>query len=118
MDSLIIAAILAIGLCRLLTAHREGRMASEYIALGAIAGSLIAAWFRRSARWLFQIVAGSWIGYVSGHWIGDYMGWPVTSDYQLLAGTIMGCIGYSILEIMLSKDLWETIKGKIRGRAE
>ncbi len=88
-------------------------MPSEYIALGAIAGSLIAAWFRRSARWLFQVVAGSWIGYVSGHWLGDFMEWPATTDYQMMAGTITGCMGYSLLEAILSPQFRSAIKARL-----
>lgn len=71
---------------------------------GALAGSILAAWFRKSARWLFQVVAGAYIGRVSGPWLLDYLGWPHADDYILFAGSIMGVVGYSILEGVLSID--------------
>lgn len=113
MERLAVAIILVTALYRLHMAHKEAARVSEYIALGAIAGAIIAAWFRRSARWLLQIVAGSWIGYVSGHWLGDFMNWPLSIDYQMMAGTITGCMGYSLLEAVLSPQFRAAVKSRI-----
>lgn len=87
-------------------------MASEFIGLGAIAGSALAAWFRRSTRWILQVVAGSWIGYASGGWLRDWMEWPLTSDYDLLSGTVMGALGFSCLQMALSPDFWKAVKAR------
>ncbi len=115
MEMAIAVAILLVALCRLLRAHKESeKMASEYIALGAIVGSIIAALFRKSGRWIFQVFTGSWIGYVSATWLSDYMQWDVSSvDYNLLAGTIMGCLGYSLIELALSPETRSAIRSKL-----
>jgi hypothetical protein len=76
----------------------EWAYASLLKMIGAMAGSGIAAWLRRSARFMFHLVAGAWFGYVSGQWLLDYMSWPMTADYILLSGSIMGAASCSILE--------------------
>jgi hypothetical protein len=85
---------------------------SEIIGIGAIVGAGLAAWFRRSTRWLLQIVAGAWIGFAAGGWLRDYLEWPLTSDYDLLAGTIAGLLGYSFLQMALSPDVWKAVKAR------
>ena len=104
-DLLVIVLILALGLCRLARRHQGAGVVNECVAVGAIVGSVIAAWFRRSKRWILQIVGGSWVGYVSGHLLLDFMGWPATQDYLLLAGTVTGCLGYSILEFIVALNV-------------
>jgi len=90
-------------------------MPGEWIGIGAVVGSGLSAWFRRSTRWIFQLVAGSWIGWVSGHFFRDKMEWMATQDYDLLAGTITGIIGYSALHLAIEAYpvLLSTIKAKI-----
>ena len=73
--------------------------------LGALVASGVAAWFRKSARWAFQTVSGTFAGYVSGPWLVDFIGWEQTTDYLLFACSITGVMGYSILEAALSLDL-------------
>src|SRR5690606_8949234 len=80
-------------------------MASEFVAAGALVGSLIATWFRKSARWAFQAFTGFWVGFVSAHWLVDYMGWPQTENYLLMSGSIMGVIGCKLIETVLSAAL-------------
>lgn len=91
-------------------------MPSEWIGLGAFAGSGLAAWFRRSPRWFLQVVAGSWIGWVSGHYLRDSMEWMATRDYDLLAGTITGIVGYSALHLAVEAypAILLTVKARIR----
>lgn len=87
---------------------------------GAIAGSSIAAWLRKSARWAFQVTTGAWFGYVSGQWLLDYMAWPATPDYILLSGSIMGAAACSILEgcFLLLPEIRGFAKGWLVSRAK
>jgi len=110
----IMALILGVSLKRLRKEYNEGMGMPEWLSLlalkltGALAGSVISAWFRRSVRWAFQVVAGVWFGYVSGQWLLDYMAWPMTTDYILLAGSITGAAACSILEG--AHSLWPEIR--------
>lgn len=109
--------ILAVALLHL---SREGeKMPGEWVGLGAVAGSALAAWFRRSPRWLFQFAAGCWIGYVSGHYVRDTMEWMATRDYDLLAGTIAGILGYSALHLAIEAypALLRAVKGRLAASA-
>jgi len=91
---------------------------SEFIGLGALVGSILAAWFRRSVRWLLQIVGGTWIEFTSAHWLRDWLAWPVSVDYDLLSGTIMGVMGYSLLQLALSPQILAYLKTRIVKAAE
>jgi len=71
---------------------------------GSVAGSALSAWFRKSVRWGFQTVSGIFVGYVSAPWLIDFLGWMPSPDYILFAGSIMGVVGYSIFEGILSID--------------
>ncbi len=48
----------------------------------------------------------------------DYIGWPAVRDYQLLAGSIMGILGYSLLQIALSPQLLAYLKTRIARAAK
>lgn len=114
MEMIGISAVLALVL--MLSSEQKyqgGPVASEYIAIGAFVGSLIATCFRRSVRWLFQLFTGFWVGFVSARWLIDYMEWPLTVDYALMSGSIMGAIGFKLVEIMLDSRMWKVLKEKI-----
>jgi hypothetical protein len=110
MEGLVVSLILLIAMNRLLQEFQKGSGMPEWVTIvfykwgGALAGSILAAWFRKSTRWLFQVVAGAYIGRAAGPWLLDYLGWPHADDYTLFAGSIMGVTGYSILEGVLSID--------------
>lgn len=96
----------------------DGLSALLYKLAGAAAGSGIAAWFRRSTRWLLQLVSGIWIGLVSGTWLMDWLGWSPTPDYVLLAHTIMGAVGYSLLALALDPRTTDLARGWLARRVK
>ena len=82
----------------------EGLLALLYKLTGAGVGSGLAVWFRKSPRWALQLASGVAVGYLAGPWFLDWMEWSMTTDYILLSGAIMGIVGYSIVEGILSID--------------
>lgn len=124
MEALLIVLVLMWAWIRLSREYREGTGMSEWLtvaaykAAGAIAGSGIAAWFRKSVRWLLQLVAGSWLGYTASPWLMDYAGWPATPDYLLFSGTLMGVTSYGLLELILSAEVAAIARSLIRRRAK
>lgn len=113
MELAIVTVILISAAFRLHRAYREAKMASEFVAVGALVGSIIAARIRKSTRWIFQTAVGAYLGYVAAPWLIDYAKWPLTSDYYLLAGTLTGCISYSIVETILSPEIRKAAKGAV-----
>jgi len=84
---------------------------------GALAGASLAAWWRKAARRGLQIISGWWMGTVSGSWLIDFMAWPITPDYLLMSGSIMGLIGFSMMEGILILE-WKTIAARISRAAK
>jgi len=68
------------------------------VAIGAAVGSTLAAWWRKAIRWVLQVVSGAWFGGVTGHYLVYFMEWPLTADFLLMAGSIMGLIGFSMVD--------------------
>jgi len=106
---LVMVVILVASLGRLLLAYRgtamhEGLLAMLYKLVGAGVGSGLAVWFRKSPRWALQLATGVATGYLAGQWFLDWREWPMTTDYILLSGAIMGIVGYSLVEGILSID--------------
>lgn len=84
--------------------------------LGALAGAVIAAWYRKVRRIWLQIFSAWWIGTVSSHWVMDFFGWPVTADYLLMSGSAMGLLGFTLVEAALSPDTRQYIRSKMSGK--
>jgi hypothetical protein len=107
MDAVSMILILTAALILLHDSRRRGGGMSEWLAAllykstGALAGATLAAWWRKATRRLLQIISGWWVGTVSGGWLIDFMAWPLTPDYLLMSGSIMGLIGYSVMEGLL-----------------
>jgi len=78
--------------------------------VAAFAGSAVAAWFRRSVRWLLQIVSGAFVGSVSGPVLIYWMEWPNDQSFILFAGSLTGMVGFSVMELVLSPDTWKKLK--------
>lgn len=105
-------------------AHKDGNRVHEFLsgllvkAVGATAGATLAAWWRQPTRWLLQIVAGAWTGAVTGGWLIDFMGWPISPDYLLMAGSIMGLTGFTLFEALLKTSplLLKTLRGFVAAR--
>lgn len=90
----------------------------EWLA-GAIAAGLgagIAAWFRRSVRWLLQLVSGAVVGTFSGPILIYWMDWPHDTSFTLFAGSLLGMVGFSLMELILSPETWRSLKGALLTR--
>lgn len=100
MDAGLLVIIVIAALMVLHDAHRQGGGMHDWIpvAIGAAVGSTLAAWWRKAIRWVFQLISGAWFGASSGHYLIYLMQWPSTDDFLLLAGSIMGLIGFSIVD--------------------
>src|SRR3990167_8177843 len=118
MDGTIIAMVVLMAVVILHGAHRRGGGMHELLTAwllktsGALAGASLAAWWRKAARRGLQIISGWWMGTVSGSWLIDFMAWPITPDYLLMSGSIMGLIGFSMMEGILILE-WKTIAARI-----
>jgi hypothetical protein len=121
MDALALILTLTTALVILHDSRKRGGGMNEFLSawllktLGALAGSSLAAWWRKATRRLLQIISGWWVGTVSGGWLIDFMQWPLTPDYLLMSGSIMGLIGFSLMEGLLVLE-WRHIAARI-GRA-
>lgn len=124
MDGMALVLILIAALMMLHGAHRRGGGVHELAAgaLAAFAGAGVAAWFRRSVRWLLQLVSGALVGSVSGPMLIYWMEWPDDRAFTLFAGSLTGMLGFSIMELILSPDTWRSLKAalltRIAGKAE
>ena len=85
-------------------------------AIGSVAGSGLAAWCMRSARWAFDIVCGVTFGIVFGGFLIQYMGWPDTRDSFLAVGGILGLMGSRLVQLILNRSLWRFILTAIQTR--
>lgn len=100
-------------------AHKERPTVHDWLTLlgfkmaGAAAGSGIAAWFKRSARWGIQVFSGCWFGVVGAHWLADFLKWPQTADYVLFSASLMGLVSYSLVELILSPQVRKVIAGRV-----
>jgi hypothetical protein len=105
----------------LLEIHKTQRSAEvhDFAALltfkiaGAFAGSGIAAWFKRSARWGIQVFSGCWFGVAGAQWLVDLLKWPITADYVLFAASLMGLISYTLIELTLSPQAKRFVLAKV-----
>lgn len=99
--------------------HRQGGGMHDWIpvAVGALVGSTVAAWWRKAIRWALQVVSGSWFGAVTGHWLIYAMEWPSTPDFLLMAGSIMGLLGFSIVDGVMRINFNALIARYARARA-
>lgn len=107
MDALLLLVVVVVAVMMLRVAHRRGGGMHDWIpvALGAVVGSSLAAWWRKAIRWALQVVSGAWFGAVSGSWLVLILEWPTTPDFFLLSGSIMGLMGYSIVDAVMRLDL-------------
>src|SRR3990167_10045351 len=118
MDGTIIAMVVLMAVVILHNAHNRGGGMHELLAAwalkasGALAGASLAAWWRKAARRGLQIISGWWLGTVSGSWMIDFMAWPVTPDYLLMSGSIMGLVGFSLMEGILILD-WKAVSARL-----
>lgn len=124
MDAVLILLVVVVALAMLNESlQARGGRVQEWLGdaalklVGAMAGSFLAVWFRRSARWCLQAVSGTWIGFVTSGWLVDFMAWPVTPDYLLMSGSGMGLIGFSLLQIIMSPEAAKALRGRL-GKAQ
>jgi hypothetical protein len=124
MDGIALLVVLVAALMMLHGAHRLGGGVHELVAgaVAAFAGAGVAAWFRRSVRWLLQLVSGALVGTVSGPILIYWMEWPDDRAFALFAGSLTGMMGFSAMELILSPDTWRSLKAalltRIAGKAE
>lgn len=106
MDAMLLVVMVAVALMMLHKAHRQGGGMHDWIpvAIGAVVGSSLAAWWRKAIRWVFQAVSGAWFGAVSGNWLVYLMEWPATADFFLLSGSVMGLMGFSLVDAVMRLD--------------
>lgn len=118
MDAMALTLVVIVGLMMLHRVHHRGGGMHDWFvgALAASAGAGVAAWFRRSVRWLLQIVSGSIVGSVSGPVLIYWAGWPDDRAFVLFAGSLMGMIGFSVMELLLTPDTWKTLKAALLTR--
>jgi hypothetical protein len=83
-------------------------------AAGAAVGASLAAWWRRAARRGLQVISGAWFGAVTGGWLIDFFEWDPSPDYLLMAGSIMGLLGYSLMEAALALNWAEIVRKRAR----
>lgn len=101
--------MLIVAVMMLRNAHRQGGGMHDWIpvAIGAVVGSSLAAWWRKAIRWIFQVVSGAWFGAVSGSWLMGFMAWPATDDFLLLSGSITGLVGFSVVDGVMRLNVSE-----------
>ena len=118
MDAMALLLIVLAALTMAHTAHRRGGGMHDWFvgAIAASAGAGVAAWFRRSVRWLLQMVSGSIVGSVSGPVLIYWAGWPDDRAFVLFAGSLTGMVGFSVMELLLTPDTWKSLKAALLTR--